>query len=137
MKKALYCGIDLHSNNAVYFVLDEKEETLFKKRLPNDLDVIRKALEPFPKRLKSVAVESTYNWHWLIDGPRESGYPVCLAKSLTLFRPCFESLGSDYLLQGGKSQELLRSFIDLCHRLNRVRYRRCSGPPVGGWGRQG
>ncbi len=79
MKKSLYCGIDLHSNNAVYFVLDEKEKTLFKKRLPNDLDVILKTLEPFRKRMKVVAVESTYNWYWLVDGLMEGGYPVRLA----------------------------------------------------------
>ena len=76
MKKSLYGGIDLHSNNAVYFILDEKEKVLFKKRLPNHLDVILKALEPFRKRLKTVAVESTYNWYWLVDGRMEAGYPV-------------------------------------------------------------
>ena len=79
MKKSLYCGIDLHSNNAVTFILDEKEKVLFKKRLPNHLDVVRKALEPFRKQLKTVAVESTYNWYWLVDGLMEAGYPVCLA----------------------------------------------------------
>lgn len=79
MKKSLYCGIDLHSNNAVYLILNEKEKVLFKKRLPNDLDVIRKALEPFRKQLKTVVVESTYNWYWLVDGLMETGYPVRLA----------------------------------------------------------
>ena len=79
MKKSLYCGIDLHSNNAVYFVQNEKEKVLFKKRIPNRLDSVIEALEPFRKQLKTVAVESTYNWYWLVDGLMEAGYPVRLA----------------------------------------------------------
>lgn len=79
MTTTLYCGIDLHSNNGVYFVTNEQDKPLFKKRLPNSLPVILDALEPFRKDLKLVAVESTYNWYWLVDGLSEHGYPVCLA----------------------------------------------------------
>ena len=79
MKKSLYCGIDLHSNNAMYVVSDEQDKMLFKKRLANRLPVVLEALEPFRKRLKIVAVESTYNWYWLVDGLMEAGYPVSLA----------------------------------------------------------
>jgi transposase len=79
MKKTLYCGIDLHSNNAMYFIQDEKEKVRFKKRLPNRLDIILESLEPFRTQLKTVAVESTYNWYWLVDGLMEANYPVCLA----------------------------------------------------------
>lgn len=79
MKKTLYCGIDLHSNNAVYFIQDQNDQVRFKKRLPNRLAIVLEALEPFRKQLKSVAVESTYNWYWLVDGLMDAGYSVCLA----------------------------------------------------------
>jgi transposase len=79
MTATLYCGIDLHSSNGVYFVTDEQDKPLFKKRLPNSLPVILDALEAFRKDLKLVAVESTYNWYWLVDSLSEHGYPVCLA----------------------------------------------------------
>ena len=36
MHKTLYCGIDLHSNNAMYVITDEQDHPLFKKRLPNE-----------------------------------------------------------------------------------------------------
>ncbi len=36
-------------------------------------------LEPFKRRFKSLAVESTYNWYWLVDGLRALSYPVVLA----------------------------------------------------------
>jgi transposase len=36
-------------------------------------------LAPFKKRIKQVAVESTYNWYWLVDGLQAAGYPVVLA----------------------------------------------------------
>jgi len=55
----LYCGIDLHSNNAVYVVSDEQDKPVFKKRLPNDLDTALRALEPYRGELEAVAVEST------------------------------------------------------------------------------
>jgi len=54
MKKTLYCGIDLHSTNAMYVVIDGTDKVVFKKRLPNDLTkveilsnvVYRKPSEP-------------------------------------------------------------------------------------------
>jgi transposase len=36
-------------------------------------------LAPFKKRLEATAVESTYNWYWLVDGLRALKYPVVLA----------------------------------------------------------
>jgi len=78
-KKTLYCGIDLHSNNAMYVVTDQTDKVVFKKRIPNQLPVIVSALKPFKSKLVTVAVESTYNWYWLVDGLMDQGYPVVLA----------------------------------------------------------
>ncbi len=78
-KKTLYCGIDLHSNNAVYVVADQTDKVVFKKRIPNQLPAVLSALKPFKSKLVTVAVESTYNWYWLVDGLMEQGYPVVLA----------------------------------------------------------
>jgi transposase len=78
-RKTLYCGIDLHSNNAMYVVIDQTDKVVFKKRIPNQLPAIVSALKPFKRKLVTVAVESTYNWYWLVDGLIEQGYPVVLA----------------------------------------------------------
>jgi len=78
-KKTLYCGVDLHSNNAMYVVTDQTDKVVFKKRIPNQLPVIVSALKPFKSKLVTVAVESTYNWYWLVDGLMDQGYPVVLA----------------------------------------------------------
>ena len=69
----LYCGIDLHANNSVIAVLDEQDKRVYEKQLPNELPVIRKALQPYQAALKGCVVESTYNWYWLVDGLMESG----------------------------------------------------------------
>jgi transposase len=74
-----YCGIDLHSNNCVVIVSDEEDRIVYGKRLPNDLALIRAALEPYRHALKGVVVESTYNWYWLVDGLTDTGYSVHLA----------------------------------------------------------
>lgn len=70
----LYAAIDLHSNNGVLTVLDGNDRVQFEDRLPNDLGAVLAALEPFRDRLHAVAVESTYNWYWLVDGLVDHGY---------------------------------------------------------------
>ena len=74
-----YCGIDLHSNNSVVVVSDEDDRIVLQKRLPNDLSLIRSALEPHREELTGVVIESTYNWYWLVDGLTDAGYRVHLA----------------------------------------------------------
>ena len=74
-----YCGIDLHSNNSVVVVSDDEDRIVFQKRLANDLEQIRGALEPHREELAGVVVESTYNWYWLVDGLMDAGYRVHLA----------------------------------------------------------
>ncbi len=74
-----YAGIDLHSTNNYIGIINDKDQRLFKKRLPNDLDVILSALEPFQQDLHGIVVESTYNWYWLVDGLQEHGYTLHLA----------------------------------------------------------
>jgi len=75
----LYAGIDLHSSNIYLGILDDKQRRIFGKRLPNCIEKITMALEPFKKDIAEIAVESTYNWYWLVDGLMSAGYPVHLA----------------------------------------------------------
>jgi len=60
-------------------IIDEADKRLYGKRLPNRLDNVLMALEPFRDSLESVVVESTFNWYWLVDGLQEHGYAVHLA----------------------------------------------------------
>jgi transposase len=74
-----YVGIDLHSTNNYVGIINQKDKRLFQKRLPNNLDNVLKALRPFKKQIEGIAIESTYNWYWLVDGLQEAGYTVHLA----------------------------------------------------------
>jgi transposase len=74
-----YAGIDLHSSNNFVGIINEEDRRLYQKRLPNRLDDVLLALEPFKESLKGVVIESTYNWYWLVDGLQEHGYKVHLA----------------------------------------------------------
>ena len=78
MKKVM-AGIDLHSNNVVIGIMDTDGKRVTSGKLPCDLKEIAKFLAPFKKRLEQVAVESTYNWYWLVDGLQALKYPVVLA----------------------------------------------------------
>lgn len=75
----LFTGVDLHSNNGYYGIINEDEERIFKKKLPNHLPTVLSNLEPFREDIVGIVVESTYNWYWLVDGLMEEGYKVHLA----------------------------------------------------------
>jgi len=79
MTTKLMAGIDLHSNNLFCAMVDLEGKRVFEKKLPCDLESVVQALKPFKKRLERIAVESTYNWYWLVDGLQDHGYPVVLA----------------------------------------------------------
>jgi len=59
----LYAGIDLHSNNSLLGISDENEQRRYKKRPPNQPDVVLAELEPYREDLAGIVVESTFNWH--------------------------------------------------------------------------
>ena len=75
----LYGGDDLHSTNNYLAISDEKDKRIFKKKLPNDPEIILKTLEPYKEDLVGIAVESTFNWYWLVDLLMEEGYRIHLA----------------------------------------------------------
>ena len=77
----LYGALDLHANNTYAVVLDDNDQCLLDKRLPNRLDVILRELEPYRSELAGVAVESTFNWYWLVDGLMDHGYSVKLVNT--------------------------------------------------------
>jgi len=67
-------GIDLHSDNGYYGIIEPDGKRVFKKRLPNDLPTVLSILEPYKETITCIVVESTYNWYWLVDGLMENGY---------------------------------------------------------------
>jgi transposase len=80
----LYAGIDLHSNNSVVSVLDEQDRVVYTKRLPNELATIIAALRACMAggaAIAGVAVESTFNWYWLVDGLQDAGFVVRLVNT--------------------------------------------------------
>lgn len=75
---ALYCGIDLHSNNHLVVVIDENDQRLEERRLGNELLQTLSLLEPYRDQLAGVAIESTINGYWLADGLQDAGFRVDL-----------------------------------------------------------
>ena len=74
----LYCGIDLHSTSSYLVILDGKDQVIRERQLPNRLEVFLGELEPLREELSGIAVESTFNWYWLVDGLMEAGYRLHL-----------------------------------------------------------
>jgi len=80
----LYGAIDLHSNNNVTVLIDEQDQVIYQKRLPNELPVIVQQLSGYQAALQGIVVESTYNWYWLVDGLMDSGHRVHLANTAAI-----------------------------------------------------
>ena len=77
----LYGAIDLHSNNAVSGLIDMQDQVKMRKKTGCELDVILDAFAPFKKDIVGIAVESTFNWYWLVDGLMDAGYRVHLVNT--------------------------------------------------------
>ena len=80
----LYGGIDLHSNNSVIALLNEEDKVVYRRRLPNDLEIVVSELAPNHEAIEGLVVESTYNWYWLVDGLMAAGYQVHLANTAAI-----------------------------------------------------
>jgi len=78
-RQSLYAGLDLHKRNVFCGIIDQDGQPIYRCRLPAALPMILPALEVYRRRLKAVAVESTFNWYWLVDGLQAADYPVHLA----------------------------------------------------------
>lgn len=76
-----YSAIDLHSTNQFIVVIDENNVPVLEKRCPNKLESALMALEPYKDSLVGVAVESTYNWYWLVDGLIDNGFTLHLVNT--------------------------------------------------------
>jgi len=75
----LYAGIDLHASNNFIAVIDADGKRMFKKKLPNEAELILSTLGSFQEEMAGVVVESTFNWYWLVDLLGEAGYRMHLA----------------------------------------------------------
>jgi transposase len=80
----LYGAIDLHSTNNVTVVINEQDQVVYQKRLPNDLSLIAQQLSSYRASLQGIVVESTYNWYWLVDGLMEKGHRLHLANTAAI-----------------------------------------------------
>ena len=78
---ALYCGIDLHSRDSWLAILDEGLKVVQEAKVGNDLEAILHVLKPYREDLEGVAVESTFNWYWLVDGLMDAGHCVHLTNT--------------------------------------------------------
>lgn len=75
----VYAAIDLHASNSFLAVVDREGKRVYKKKLVNDSAILLNALEPYKECMQGIAVESTFNWYWVVDAMIESGYKVHLA----------------------------------------------------------
>ncbi len=80
----LYGAIDLHSNNNVTVLIDEQDQVVYQKRLPNDLPLIAQQLSGYQDALQGIVVESTFNWYWLVDGLMDKGHQIHLANTAAI-----------------------------------------------------
>lgn len=79
----VYCGIDLHAKVSQVAVMDQEGEVLVNRQVKNSVPGILELLAPYGPGIH-VAVESTFNWYWLVDGLQDAGHDVHLGHPLKL-----------------------------------------------------
>ena len=72
----LYGGADLHGNNVFLTLCDRQGKRVMQRRVKANIDAVKRALEPYEGQVSRLAVESTYNWYWFVDGLCDQGW-VC------------------------------------------------------------
>jgi len=77
----LYGGADLHGNNVFLTLCDRHGQRVMERRVKANLSAVNQAIGPYWERVRRLAVESTYNWYWLVDGLRGQGRDVRLARN--------------------------------------------------------
>ena len=77
----LYCGIDLHSNNHYVCVIDDNDQRLLERKLDNDSKLLIACLSEYKDELLAIAIESTFNWYWLVDALIDAGFEVRLVNT--------------------------------------------------------
>lgn len=78
-KDKLHAGIDLHSNNLMIGLVNQDGKRVAHRKFECRLQEVVDFLKPHRAQLESIAVESTFNWYWLVDGLRRLDYPIDLA----------------------------------------------------------
>jgi len=78
-KDKIHVGIDLHSNNLTVAAVNQDGQRVAHRKLDCKLSDVVEFLKPMKSQLQSMAVESTFNWYWLVDGLRAQGYSIDLA----------------------------------------------------------
>ena len=63
----LYGAVDLHSNNNVTVLIDEKDKVVYQKRLANDLPLIVEQLSPYATSIEGIVVESWWQFSVVVS----------------------------------------------------------------------
>ena len=79
-----YAGIDLHANSHYLAIVDGEGKRVLSRKVRNEPSLVLEVLAPFRERLVEVAVESTFNWYWLVDLLMEHGFTVRLANPVAI-----------------------------------------------------
>jgi transposase len=79
----VYCGVDLHAKVSQVAVMDERGRVLLNRQVKNSIGHVLELLAPYGEGIP-VAVESTFNWYWLVDGLEDAGHDVHLGHPLKL-----------------------------------------------------
>ena len=67
--------------------INQDGKRIAHRKLECDLKQVTQFLKPLKPQLQSMAVESTFNWYWLIDGLRAADYPIDLANPAEIGSP--------------------------------------------------
>jgi len=78
-----YVGVDLHKEQSWFYVMNSTGKRISSKSISNKISVLKEYFETIPRPFK-LAVESTYNWYFLVDLAEQYAEEVFFANSYEL-----------------------------------------------------
>lgn len=78
-----YVGVDLHKEQSWFYVMDKAGKKIDSKSIANSPETLKRYFETIPRPFV-LAVESTFNWYFLVDIAEEYAEKVYLANSYEL-----------------------------------------------------
>lgn len=77
-----FAGIDLAARSSQICIIDDDQQVLINRSVPNDWPRIKQLLKPFRQAGLRIALEASCNWYWIVDRLKAAGYDVTMAHAM-------------------------------------------------------
>lgn len=114
-----YTGVDLHKDNCFLTTINDAGQIVRRRRMANDVGLLRAYFAGLPEDTHRVVVESTAGWYWFVDALEDAGIEVVLAHAKYLKAIAYAKVKTDEIDSATLAQLLRMDLIPVAHKMRR------------------